>query len=200
MGNGKSHSLKHANVFNLCNRPRSTKDGMMTRKGGEGERSSSRTKNHRFYSMQMPGDLFCTEPGNKLNCFTTQRIVRPSGLVHARDSIHTNGISLDTRGHTQSRLSYLPSLLFTGGSTYCSNVFIIQSTGISICLSIIVTEVLHGFSQFLQTNAGSFEILTYSSFINILLYNTNITKLSRTAEKGQSLAWRLDMEKKLLTV
>jgi hypothetical protein len=71
-------------------------------------------------------------------------------------------------------------------------VFTIQSIGISICLSIIVTKVLHDFFQFLQTNAGliigSFEILTYLPFINILLYNTNINKLSRTAEKGHPLA------------
>lgn len=49
------------NVFNLYSRPRSTKDGIRSRKGGEGEgkkkcgggmsqRSSGRRKNRRFYS------------------------------------------------------------------------------------------------------------------------------------------------------
>lgn len=65
-------------------------------------------------------------------------------------------------------------------------MFTIRAIGISTCLSIIVTETLHGYSQFIQTNAelitGSFEILTYSPFINILLYNKIITELSRIAE------------------
>jgi hypothetical protein len=38
------------------------------------------------YLWLLPGNLSCMKAGKKLTCFTTLRIVQPSGLVHVCDS------------------------------------------------------------------------------------------------------------------